>query len=251
MKRKQLSLNTFLIHTILKPGNFSHKLEPLCLGPYKILQHLSDVIYEFMAHIGGSTLMVLRFTLIEIVFYHIIPKNLLYSHISVIQHPLFSITLILNRIKILILTLPQVMIFHLNNFKPIAPPLNTTPTHKTQTPMALQTKNSLIIPLSDTEFPLDLFDITPTHSPHPSFSHIPDPSDIDPILLRIINKYHTLKRSLIPTSIKGRRRHSQFDPSLPLPKPCSHSQPGPSHHPPKPSKIPVFEPIEILVKNFL
>ena len=52
--------------------------------------------------------MVSHFTLIEIIFYGITPKNLLFFHISVniIHHPLFPITLILNRIKIFILTLP-------------------------------------------------------------------------------------------------------------------------------------------------
>ena len=46
---KQLPLNTFVIHTNFKPVNFSHKLKPLRLGLYKILQHLSGVTYELIA----------------------------------------------------------------------------------------------------------------------------------------------------------------------------------------------------------
>ena len=132
-------------------------------------------------------------------------------------------------------------------------PRSQTPTQTPQTtPIALQFQKYLTISLSDTEFPLDPFDITPTHSPPPSFSHIPDPSNIDSILLRNTNKPHTSKRPLIPTSTKGRRRHSQFDPSLPLLKPCSHSQPGPSLPPPKRLKIPVLEPFETLTeKSFM
>ena len=82
----------------------------------------------------------------------------------------------------------------------ITPSLTTTLTHTPRTetptqiplttPIALQTQRSLIIPLSDTEVPLDPFEITPTHSPPPCFSHIPDPSDIAPKLLRNINKPH-------------------------------------------------------------
>ena len=76
--------------------------------------------------------------------------------------------------------------------------LNTTPTHspRTQTPtqapqtttIALQTQKVLTIPISDNEFPLDPFDITPTHSPPPSLKDIPDLSDNDPIFLRKISK---------------------------------------------------------------
>ena len=143
---------------------------------------------------------------------------------------------------------------------PIFPSLNTTPTHTPRiqtpthtsqtTPIALQTQQSLTIPFSDTEFPLDPFDITLTHSPPPSPNHIPDPSDIDQLLLRSINKPHTRKTHLFPTSFKGRRKHSQFDPSFLLPKPCLHSQPGHSFHPPKLLKIPVLESFETLSEKY-
>ena len=42
---KQLPLNTFVIYTIFEPVKFSYKLKPLRTGQYKIIQHLSDVIY--------------------------------------------------------------------------------------------------------------------------------------------------------------------------------------------------------------
>ena len=60
-----------------------------------------------------------NFTLIEILFHLITPKNLIFSHISVyiIQHPLSSIILKTTLIKIFILTLlPSMIIFQLNNF---------------------------------------------------------------------------------------------------------------------------------------
>ena len=46
---KQLPLNTFVIHTNCKPVNFSKKLKPLRIGPYKILNHLSEVTYELLS----------------------------------------------------------------------------------------------------------------------------------------------------------------------------------------------------------
>ena len=49
--------------------------------------------------------------------------------------------------------------------------------------------------------------------------HMPDHSDIDPTLLKIINKSLTRKYLLVPTSIKTRRRHSLLDHFLPSPKP--------------------------------
>ena len=117
------------------------------------------------------------------------------------------------------------------------------------TPIKLQSQNFLPLPLSVTELPLTPFDITTTHSP-PPHPHIPDPSDIDPILLRNINKPHSRKSILVPTPIKGRRRHSQFDPSLHLPKPCIHSQPEPSLPPPKPSTILVLDSFDTLREQY-
>ena len=78
---------------------------------------------------------------------------------------------------------------------------------------------SLTLPLSNTEFPLTPSDITPAHLPPLPYPHNPHPSYIDPIPLRNINKPQSRKQILFPTSIKGRRRHFQVDPSFFLPKP--------------------------------
>ena len=51
---KQLSLNTFVIRTNFTPVNFSQKLKPLRLGPYKNLKYLSDVTYELMSQDGST-----------------------------------------------------------------------------------------------------------------------------------------------------------------------------------------------------
>ena len=90
------------------------------------------------------------------------------------------------------------------------------------------------------------FHITPTHSPPPPHPHIPDTSDIDTILFRNINKLQPRKPILVPTSIKRRRRHAQFDPSFPLPKPCNHFQPEISLPPPKLLKIPALDSLDTL-----
>ena len=89
---------------------------------------------------------------------------------------------------------------------PVIPSLNTTPINtpsrtpiKTSVPQHSQT--SLTLPFSDTDFPLSTFNITPTHSPPSSLLHIPDPSDNDPLLLRIINNPTAPKSIVIPTSI--------------------------------------------------
>ena len=106
------------------------------------------------------------------------------------------------------------------------------------------------LPLFETEFPLTPFYITPFHyplSPHP---YIPDPSYIDPILLRNINEPQSRKSISIPTIKKGRRRHSQLDPSLPLPKPCIHSQSEISLPPPKLLTIPAFESVDTLSEKY-
>ena len=134
---------------------------------------------------------------------------------------------------------------------PITPSLDTTPvntpTHTPlQTSVPQQTQTSLTLPLSDTEFP---FDITPNHSPPSSSFHIPDPSDINPTLLRNINNPTLLRLKLIPTSIKSFRRRSQLDNSLSIPPPCSHTSTKSSLPPPKPLKIPVLESIDSLQKK--
>ena len=134
---------------------------------------------------------------------------------------------------------------------PITPSLDTTPvntpTHTPlQTSVPQQTQTSLSLPLSDTEFP---FDITPNHSPPSSSFHIPDPSDINPTLLRNINNPTLLRLKLIPTSIKAFRRRSKLDNSLSIPPPCSHTSTKSSLPPPKPLKIPVLESIDSLQKK--
>ena len=88
-------------------------------------------------------------------------------------------------------------------------------------------------------------DVTPTHSPPPPHPHIPDPRDIDPILLRKIIKPQSRKSILVPTSNKGRRRHSQFDHSLPLSKP---ETPLP---PPKFLTLTALESSDTLSKKYL
>ena len=128
---------------------------------------------------------------------------------------------------------------------PITPSLDTTPVNTpTHTPLKAsipqQTQTSLTLPLSDTESP---FNITPTHSPPP------DPSDINPTLLRNINNPTLPPPKLIPTSIKSFRRRSQLDNSLSIPRPCSHISSQPSLPPPKPLKIPALESIDSLQKK--
>ena len=68
---------------------------------------------------------------------------------------------------------------------------------------------------------------------HPPHAHFPDPSDFEPIIIQNINKAQSREPILVPTSIKGRPGHSQFDPSLPLPKSCKRTQPETSLTPPK------------------
>ena len=137
---------------------------------------------------------------------------------------------------------------------PATPSLNTTPintpshtpikTIKTSVPQ--QTQTSLTLPLSDTEFPLPPFNITPTRSPPPSLLHIPDPSDIDPLILRNINNPTTPKSILIHTFIKSFRRRSQLDNFLPIPPPCSHLPSQSSLPPQKSLKIPALESFDSL-----
>ena len=95
------------------------------------------------------------------------------------------------------------------------------------TPIKLQPQTFLTLPFSETELPLTPFDITRTHSPTP-LPQISDPSDIDPLHLRNINKPILFKTILIPTSRKRRRRNSQLGPSLPITQPCSHTPPLPT-----------------------
>ena len=137
---------------------------------------------------------------------------------------------------------------------PQQPPLKPIPTTPVNTPTHIPLKTSipqktqtfLTLPLSDTDSP---FNITPTHSPPPSCFHIPDPSDIKPILLRNINNPTPPKPNLKPTSIKSFRRRSQLDNSLSIPPPCSHISSQTSLPPPKPLKIPSLESLDSLQKK--
>ena len=134
---------------------------------------------------------------------------------------------------------------------PITPSLDTTPvntpTHTPlQTSVPQQTQTSLTLQLSDTKFP---FDISPTHSPLSSSFHIPDPSDINPTLLRNNNNPTLPRLKLIPTSIKSFRRRSQLDNSLSIPPPCSHTSTQSSLPPPKSLKIPALESLDSLQKK--
>ena len=74
---------------------------------------------------------------------------------------------------------------------PVNPSLDNTPTNAPTltpeaTPIKLQPQKSFTLSLPDTEFALTTFHITPT--PPPPHPLIPDHGDIDPKLLRKINK---------------------------------------------------------------
>ena len=85
---------------------------------------------------------------------------------------------------------------------------------------------------------------------HPDLLNILDNGDIDPILLRIIYKPQSRNPIFVSTSIKGHRRHSQFDLSLLLPKPCKHSQPESSLPLPNPLTIPALESLGTLSEKY-
>ena len=75
-ERKPLPIGTFVLKRHFAHVHFSDKLEPLRIGPYKILDRLSDVTYELLAQ-DDSTLHVHRNHLIP--YY---PKEpLLYPHL--------------------------------------------------------------------------------------------------------------------------------------------------------------------------
>ena len=72
---KPLPIGTFVLKRRFAHVHFSDRLKPLRIGPYKILDRLSDVTYELLAQ-DGSTLHVHRSHLIP--YY---PKEpLLYPH---------------------------------------------------------------------------------------------------------------------------------------------------------------------------
>ena len=73
---KPLPIGTFVLKRNFTHVNFSDKLKPLRIGPYKIIDRLSDVTYELLAQ-DGSTIHVQRNHLIP--YY---PKEpLLYPHL--------------------------------------------------------------------------------------------------------------------------------------------------------------------------
>ena len=52
-QQKALPIHTFVLHKNFKPVDFSTKLKPLRIGPYKIQRHLSDVTYELLSQDGS------------------------------------------------------------------------------------------------------------------------------------------------------------------------------------------------------
>ena len=73
---KPLPIGTFVLKRNFSHVHFSDKLKPLRIGPYKILDRLSDVTYELLSQ-DGSTVLVHRNHLIP--YY---PKEpLLYPHL--------------------------------------------------------------------------------------------------------------------------------------------------------------------------
>ena len=76
---KPLPIGTFVLKRNFTHVLFSDKLKPLRIGPYKIIDSLSDVTYELLAQ-NGSTIYVHRYHLIP--YY---PKNHSYIHICVVS----------------------------------------------------------------------------------------------------------------------------------------------------------------------
>ena len=58
-KGKPLPLGTFVLKRNFTPVHFSDKLKPLRIGPYKLLDRLSDVTYELLLQ-NGSTFHIRR-----------------------------------------------------------------------------------------------------------------------------------------------------------------------------------------------
>ena len=78
---KPLPIGTFVLKRNFTHVHFSDKLKPLRIGPYKIIDRLSDVTYELHAQ-DGSTIHVHRNNLIP--YY---PKEpLLYPHLRSFRH---------------------------------------------------------------------------------------------------------------------------------------------------------------------
>ena len=73
---KPLPIGTFVLKRNFTHVHFSDKLKPLRIGPYKIIDRLSDVTYELLAQ-DGSTIHVHRNHLIP----HYLKEPLLYPHL--------------------------------------------------------------------------------------------------------------------------------------------------------------------------
>ena len=76
---KPLPFGTFVLKRNFTHVNFSNELKPLRIGPYKVIDRLSDLTYELIAQ-DGSAIHVHRNHLIP--YY---PKNPFYTHICVVS----------------------------------------------------------------------------------------------------------------------------------------------------------------------
>ena len=94
---KPLPLGTFVLKRNFTHALFSDKLKPLCIGPYKILDRLSDVTYELFSqygtfHIHRKTLhliiqLIKLVTLIHLIFVFVIQLTAL-----LFLHPMIHLT---------------------------------------------------------------------------------------------------------------------------------------------------------------
>ena len=71
---KPLPIGTFVLKRNFTHVHFSDKLKPLRIGPYKIIDRLSDVTYELLAQVGST-----------ILYYY--PKELSNTNIILILYP--------------------------------------------------------------------------------------------------------------------------------------------------------------------
>ena len=105
---KQLPLNTFAIHTKFIPVKISNIPKFLCLGPFKLIQHLPYVTFELMAQ-DGSTFQTHRSQ-----FGHTILKS--HMSVNIILLPHFLPILTLTLIKTISLIHLNKILTHLLNF---------------------------------------------------------------------------------------------------------------------------------------
>ena len=104
-KGKPIPLGTFVLRRNFSHANFFDKPKHLRIGPYKILDRISDVTYEPLPH-DGSILHVHRNHLIP--YY---PKEpLLYPHFRISQtQPIITFQ---NRLNMQIVTLPLLILLN-------------------------------------------------------------------------------------------------------------------------------------------